>query len=435
MTSKAKTGSMEDEQPAMREIVPVGAMVKTVAFHLRPPVGRLGDVGETPPLFAEGARGRRRLGQKEGGDLLGHGDGPRRVVLDLHEEKEVGQAHDPESDPAVGPGHLVDLRQGVLVDVDDVVEEADGDADGLPEAVPVEAVLPARGEEVGEVDGAEVAGFELVEGLLAAGVRRPDGSDPGGGIGLVDPVDEDQARVADRPGRLDHHLKDRPGLARARGLPRPGIDEVVGAALPDGLHEGVGGRNGDVEVRNAPAVELHLDEFLDVGMVDPEDAHVGPAPGPALLDRFGRGVDDLEEGDGAGGDALGLADEAPLGPEPAEVEARPSALLVDEGRVLDRLEDRVEGILDGQDEAGAEAHVPAGSGQGRAVGQEIAGQHEPDEFVLVFLLGGLALLGGGDVAGHPAEEVLRRLIQDLPFFVAQEVTGLENPQGVGTESV
>ena len=47
------------------------------------------------------------------------------------------------------------------------------------------------------------------------------------------------------------------------------------------------------------AVELHLDELLDVGVVDAEDAHVGAAAGAALLDGLGRGVDDLEEGDGA----------------------------------------------------------------------------------------------------------------------------------------
>ena len=38
MTSKAKTGSIDEEQPAMREIVPVGAMVKTVALRILPPL-------------------------------------------------------------------------------------------------------------------------------------------------------------------------------------------------------------------------------------------------------------------------------------------------------------------------------------------------------------------------------------------------------------
>ena len=34
VNSKAKTGSIDEEQPAMREIVPVGAMVRTVAFRI-----------------------------------------------------------------------------------------------------------------------------------------------------------------------------------------------------------------------------------------------------------------------------------------------------------------------------------------------------------------------------------------------------------------
>ena len=37
-TSKAKTGSIDEEQPAMREIVPVGAMVRTVALRIWPPL-------------------------------------------------------------------------------------------------------------------------------------------------------------------------------------------------------------------------------------------------------------------------------------------------------------------------------------------------------------------------------------------------------------
>ena len=178
------------------------------------------------------------------------------------------------------------------------------------------------------------------------------------------------------------------------------------------------------------AVELHLDELLDIGMVDPEDAHVGAAAGAALLDGLGRGVDDLEEGDGAGGDALGLADEAALGPEAAEVEARAPALLVDEGGVLDRLEDRVEGVLDRQDEAGAQAHAAAGAGEGRAVGQEVAAGHGPEEGLGVFLAVGLVLLGGGDVGRDAAEEVFGGLVDELAFLVLQEVAGLEDLEGV-----
>ena len=38
VTSKEKTGSMLEEQPAIREMVPVGATVKTVAVDINPAV-------------------------------------------------------------------------------------------------------------------------------------------------------------------------------------------------------------------------------------------------------------------------------------------------------------------------------------------------------------------------------------------------------------
>ncbi len=170
-------------------------------------------------------------------------------------------------------------------------------------------------------------------------------------------------------------------------------------------------------------------------MVDPQDAHVGAAPGAALLDGLGRGVDDPEEGDRARGDALGLADEAALGPEAAEVEAGAAALLVDEGRVLDGVEDRVQRVLDGQDEAGAEAHVAAGAGQGRAVGEEVAVHHDPEEGFGPALPVGRALLGRGDESGDAPEEVGRGLVEELALVVFQEIAGFQDANGVGGESV
>ncbi len=174
--SKAKTGSIEEEQPAMREIVPVGAMVRTVAFrHRRPLVDRLLDVGKTPFKRAELPAFFVGLLPQEAHQLLGEGQGPGRVVLQFLFQKQIGPAHDAEPDPAVGPGHLSDLGKGVLVDVDDVVQEADGDLDDPGEPFPVEGPGPLRVEEVGEVDRAEIAGLVGVQGLLAAGIRRPDG--------------------------------------------------------------------------------------------------------------------------------------------------------------------------------------------------------------------------------------------------------------------
>ena len=269
-----------------------------------------------------------------------------------------------------------------------------------------------------------------MEGLFAAGIGRPDGAEAGGRVGGVDPVDEDQAGVADGPGRFDDELEDLAGVLLAGGSAGVGVDDVVGGAGRERGHEGVGDGDGDVEVRDRGPVELHLDEFLDVGVVDAEDAHVGAAAGAALLDGFGGGVDDLEEGDRAGGDALGLADEAALGAQEAEVEARPATLLVDEGGVLDRVEDRVERILDRQDETGGEAHAAAGAREGRAVGQEVAAVHGLEEELGASLAVGLGLLGGGDVGRDAAEEVFGGLVEEVALLVLQEVAGLQDLQGV-----
>ena len=122
------------------------------------------------------------------------------------------------------------------------------------------------------------------------------------------------------------------------------------------------------------------------------------------------------------------------GPEAAEVEARAAALLVDEGGVLDRLEDGIERVLDGQDEAGAQAHAPAGAGQRRAVGQEIARGHEPEKLLGVFFPVGLGLFREGDVRRDAAEEVFGRLVDELALVVFQIIAGLQDLERVLRET-
>ena len=182
--------------------------------HLAALEDRLGDVGEAAPRPGQLARGRglglrpekarpacrRRPGpgsSRSGGFIrMSRSAQPmtprpiRRLPLDIG----------------------LDLRQGVVVDVDDVVQEADGHGDDPGEAVPVEEVAGARGEEVGHVDRAQVAGLVGMEGLLAAGIGGLDRPQAAGRVGLVDPVDEDEPRVADGPGRFDDHPEDLAGV-------------------------------------------------------------------------------------------------------------------------------------------------------------------------------------------------------------------------------
>ena len=231
--------------------------------------------------------------------------------------------------------------------------------------------------------------------LLSAGVRRPDGSEVPGGIQPVDPVDEDEPRVAHGPGRLDEQPEDVAGLFLSGFFTGERVTDRVEAVLGDGPHELVGYGYGDIEISEALAVPLHGDELFDVRMVDPQDPDVGAPPRAALFDRFGRGVDDPEERYRARGDALGFADEAPLWSQEAEIEARSASFLVDEGCILDGVEDRLHGVLDRQDETGAEAHVSAGPGQGGTIGQEVAVFHDLEELLRPFPAG-RAFLGRGD---------------------------------------
>ena len=60
-----------------------------------------------------------------------------------------------------------------------------------------------------------------------------------------------------------------------------------------------------------------------------------------------------------------------LGPQVAEREPRAAAALMDQGGVLDAVEDGFERILHGQDKAGRELlERPSGVHQGRRIGQE-----------------------------------------------------------------
>jgi hypothetical protein len=100
--------------------------------------------------------------------------------------------------------------------------------------------------------------------------------------------------------------------------------------------------------------------------------------------------------------------------------------------VLDRVEDALERILDGQDEASGElAHLGAGVHQGGAVGQELAAQQRSGKRVGaspdVAAERGLGLRHRVGDAPTQSLEVLEK----LPARVAPQVARLEDALGVG----
>jgi len=104
------------------------------------------------------------------------------------------------------------IWKGVLVDVDDVVQEADGGLDNSGEAFPIEGLRLLWIEKIRDINRPEIAGFVRVQGLFAAGVRCPDRPELPGGVQPVYPVDEDEPRVAHGPGRFDEQPEDVAGL-------------------------------------------------------------------------------------------------------------------------------------------------------------------------------------------------------------------------------
>ena len=161
MKATAKSGSIPELQPAMIEIVPVGATVVTLQFRsrrigrTRSPLGpRARGLVRAPdaplPLREDAALARQPLALDLG--LLVHEllDPPAqrhalvRVVRDAELDEEVGQAHDAEADPADALRQLGDLGQRILVGVDHVLEEVGREMDHLAQRVPVDLRRPSR---------------------------------------------------------------------------------------------------------------------------------------------------------------------------------------------------------------------------------------------------------------------------------------------------
>ncbi len=131
-----------------------------------------------------------------------------------------------------------------------------------------------------------------------------------------------------------------------------GIDQGIIPVFRQGSHKIVGDRHRKVEVLQHIKVGLDLDEIHDVGMIDSQNRHVGPAPGPALLDGLGGAIKHRHKRERPAGNTLGGVDYVVFGSNPGEGEAGPATALVDQGGLLDRLEDAGHRICDGQDETG-----------------------------------------------------------------------------------
>ena len=67
------------------------------------------------------------------------------------------------------------------------------------------------------------------------------------------------------------------------------------------LHERIGDADGEIEIGHLGWCLFERDEVENVRVVDTEDAHICPAPRPALFDDVRREVEEAHEGNRPGG--------------------------------------------------------------------------------------------------------------------------------------
>ena len=176
---------------------------------------------------------------------------------------------------------------------------------------------------------------------------------------LVHPIQEDHAGVAGGPRCFHDPVKNLAGVHPAddlttlvtaairRGPPRLCPQRVLLPFL-DCFHEFIGGPDGDVEIGNS-AFKLALDEFQDVRVIRPQDAHVRATPAAPLFDSLCCGVEHTHERNRPAGLPAAGHDVASFWPEPGERKPCAAAGLVYYRSVLDCLEYARNGILHRQD--------------------------------------------------------------------------------------
>ena len=101
-------------------------------------VDRAGPVRERSALLGQPRRLIVALLLDEGDEPVGQIQRLLAVVGQLEGEEKIGPAHDAETDAAVGLDGGVDLRQRIGIHLDDVVEEAHGEANDALELLPVD---------------------------------------------------------------------------------------------------------------------------------------------------------------------------------------------------------------------------------------------------------------------------------------------------------
>ena len=275
--------------------------------------------------------------------------------------------------------------------------------------------------------------------VLRARVRRVDAARVRAGVPLVDGGVVLDARIGAAPGRVGDLIQ-QVGRAHARDhVARVARRQLPLLAALGALHELVRHAHRVVRVlvldrRERLRVEPHVeagvaeghrllllarlapDEVEDVRVVDVEHDHLGRAPRLAAgLDRAGPGVGAAHEADGTGSEAA-LREVLLRGPDAREVDPRARAAAEDHALLGVPVEDRLDRVLDREDEAGRALRVLFEADV--EPDRRVEGRHLVEQDVGELVLEGLGVLVGrevaalttpaGDRARHAADHLLDR---------------------------
>ncbi len=354
------------------------------------------------------------------------------------------------------------LLQRQAVDLNDVVQHAGEDAHHLAVPVPVEARLGAErvDDETGQVNRTEQAGAVRRQRLLTAGVGGADRFAPPVVVQLVDPVDEDEARLGVVVGGDHDHVPQMPRLDPPVGLAghqtvladdvavvaRPFAPEhllrvaevVVGLFLEvqrkdqrpfavglDGLHEFVGDQQTQVELTQTAILALGADELAHVRVADVEGAHLRTAAAAGRTHGEAHLVEDIHERQRAAGVRTGAGNERAARAQGAELVADAAAGLERQPGFMDLAEDVVHRVGDGAGHGAVDGRgggfvvLRAGVGDDPP-GRDGAVAQRPEE-ALVPVLASLGRLDIGQRAGDPLPGGVYAVIDGAAILAGQAI--------------
>ena len=210
------------------------------------------------------------------------------AVADAHLVHQIAQAHDAESNPTRLKRRLfyfLHSRQ-IGVGADYIIQEVRALAHCLPQRLPVHrgrAGASGCGMRA-QVDRAEAAVLIRPQPLFTARVCRFQIVKMRDRVAAVGRVDKQRAGFAVMMGVLDDRSEQVAGPHCSGYGAIAGVAQVEIAIVFHGLHELVGDGDGDIEIGDCALFGLAADELLDVGMIDPQDTHIGAAAGSPLRD-------------------------------------------------------------------------------------------------------------------------------------------------------